>query len=202
MTNSISQMEIETATDNVSVPDTMEEYVNKAVRTLSDGFHSDKVSPQKFLLHLQECIVALQQLDKCKKALFYGKEPDFDYHIEDDFDEDDLYQMEIKLDVVHPDILHGIIGVATEAGEMLEALALALLDQQEFDEVNLTEEMGDVFWYMAVLANRTGRPFSESMRINIAKLEKRYPEKFTEELAINRDVEAERKLLENESQRN
>lgn len=180
----------------------MEDYVNKAVRTLSDGFHTDKVSLTTFILHLQECITALQQLDKIKKTLFYGKPAEFDYDIESNYEEYDLSTLSVKINTVHPDIIHGIIGVATEAGEMLEALALALLDREEFDEVNLTEEMGDVFWYMAVLANRTGRPFSESMRINIAKLELRYPDKFTESLAIDRDVVAERKLLEDESERN
>jgi hypothetical protein len=36
----------------------------------------------------------------------------------------------------------------------------------------------------------------EVMDINIKKLEARYPEKFTEDKAINRDLEAERKILE------
>jgi hypothetical protein len=41
-----------------------------------------------------------------------------------------------------------------------------------------------------------GWDLREILATNIAKLEARYPEKFTEEQAINRDLGAERQVLE------
>lgn len=42
-----------------------------------------------------------------------------------------------------------------------------------------------------------GVDFFRGLENNIAKLQARYPEKFTEEQALNRNLEAERKILEN-----
>ena len=64
------------------------------------------------------------------------------------------------------------------------------------DWTNVIEEAGDLLWYLAVLARATNTPLEEIGRINIAKLQKRYPDKFTTEHAIHRDLDGERKVLE------
>jgi NTP pyrophosphatase (non-canonical NTP hydrolase) len=50
--------------------------------------------------------------------------------------------------------------------------------------------------------NRLARPIGATLEqiatLNIAKLQKRYPDKFTTEAALNRDIDAERKVLEGE----
>jgi len=58
------------------------------------------------------------------------------------------------------------------------------------------EEVGDILWYCAIILKYTGHTFGDAMERNIAKLEKRYPDKFTEEDAVNRDLVSERKELE------
>lgn len=92
--------------------------------------------------------------------------------------------------------LHAVIGLATEAGEMLDALKKAIFYGKPLDRTNLIEEDGDVCWYRAVLADSQGYTFDESMEKNVAKLRARYGEKFTSEAAINRDLEKERSILE------
>jgi hypothetical protein len=157
--------------------------------------------------------------------------------------------------------LHATMGLCTEVGELYEAWGHANKDPKKIDRTNLAEEIGDIFWYLALaydaklftpplpaqyalstkpgailrdLVIRTNRALdcskkqvfygkhpetlsahldavyrstmalvkafgldaSTIMEVNLAKLRKRYPEKFTAENAINRDLEAEHKVLE------
>jgi hypothetical protein len=50
--------------------------------------------------------------------------------------------------------------------------------------------------YLDHYCNMEGISSKEAMEKNIAKLKVRYPDKFTEELALDRDLENERKVLE------
>ena len=51
-------------------------------------------------------------------------------------------------------------------------------------------------WYFANLCNMHGWDLRDIMQTNIDKLKSRYPNKFDSEKAINRDLEAERAILE------
>jgi NTP pyrophosphatase (non-canonical NTP hydrolase) len=93
-------------------------------------------------------------------------------------------------------ILHAVMGLATESGELLDAMKKHIFYGKELDFVNLLEEHGDLFWYAAILADAVGFTFEESMERNIAKLKARYPNKFTEESALIRDLNNERNILE------
>lgn len=92
--------------------------------------------------------------------------------------------------------LHGAIGCATEAGEFLDMLKKHLFYAKPFDSTNAKEELGDFLWYVAILCDSLGIDIQKVMAVNIAKLKARYPEKFTEDKALNRDLEKERKILE------
>lgn len=98
-------------------------------------------------------------------------------------------------------ILHGALGISTEAGEILDAVKKSIFYGKPFDLVNLQEEIGDCFWYLAILAKEAGMSFEDIMAQNINKLKTRYPDKFTEEKALNRDLIAERRELEREDHR-
>ena len=93
-------------------------------------------------------------------------------------------------------LLHAGMGLATESAEFLDALKKAIYYGKELDKVNLAEEIGDQMWYCAIALSELGVSFEEVMKKNIAKLEARYPEKFTEEKAENRDLKTERDILE------
>lgn len=93
-------------------------------------------------------------------------------------------------------ILHALIGLETEVGELQDAMKKHVFYGKPLDTVNLAEEMGDVFWYLAILSDALRAPFEEVMEKNIAKLKARYGDKFTEKAALNRDLTTERKILE------
>jgi NTP pyrophosphatase (non-canonical NTP hydrolase) len=95
-------------------------------------------------------------------------------------------------------LLHAAIGLSTEAGEVLDVLKKHIFYGRVIDEVNLIEEVGDALWYLSVMLDTLSSNFSEAMTLNIAKLhKKRFKNgKFTEEEANNRDLAAEREILE------
>jgi|SaaInlV_165m_DNA_1040744.scaffolds.fasta_scaffold15702_3 NTP pyrophosphatase (non-canonical NTP hydrolase) len=93
-------------------------------------------------------------------------------------------------------IIHGIDGCVTEAGELQDAMKRHMFYGKELDLVNLKEEIGDIMWYLAILVDELGTSFEELGDINIKKLSSRYPEKFTSENALNRDLDKERDILE------
>ena len=93
-------------------------------------------------------------------------------------------------------LLHAGIGMATEAGEFLDALKKHIFYGKELDRVNLKEEMGDLFWYLAIACDELDVEFEPLMERNIAKLKARYGEKFSESKAEKRDLATEREILE------
>lgn len=93
-------------------------------------------------------------------------------------------------------LLHSAIGISTEAGELLDSLKKHIYYGKEFDTVNFKEEIGDIFWYIAIACDELNVDIESIMKTNIEKLQARYPNKFTSENAINRNLETERKILE------
>lgn len=165
-------------------------YIEEAHVTASPNYHADKVEPGVLLLALQNFIDAAETLDVIKKSLFYGRDLG---HIHKAIRED---APEVVARAVDTNIIHGIIGIATEAGELVEALVKAMFNDADLDVVNMAEEVGDVFWYAALLAKKAGVTFDAIQRNNIEKLRKRFPDKFSEFDANNRDLDGEREILE------
>ena len=83
-------------------------------------------------------------------------------------------------------LLHGIIGIITESGEISDNVKKHLFYGKDLDKENLIEELGDILWYVATSCNAIGIPLDEVMFLNIEKLKLRYPEQFTEEDALDR----------------
>jgi len=98
--------------------------------------------------------------------------------------------------MVDKDILHAVLGLGTEAGEIQDTVKKSLFYGADLDQTNLMEEAGDLMWYLAILLNKLGLSFEEVMEKNIEKLKFRYPEKFTHENALNRDLRGERERLD------
>ena len=98
-------------------------------------------------------------------------------------------------------LLHAVLGLASEAGEIADQLKKHFFYGKPLDVVNLAEELGDLFWYQALMANElaTTHPeinFDSIEETNIAKLKKRYGDKFSEHRAVTRNLDIERKILE------
>lgn len=101
----------------------------------------------------------------------------------------------IRVDTLR--LLHAAMGLCTESGELLDNLKKHFFYGKPIDRTNLIEEAGDLLWYVAILADVLGmKTFNEIFQRNIAKLKTRYPEKFTEEKAENRNITEERATLE------
>lgn len=189
-------------------------FIPDALRTCSPGFHGDKVEIGQLISAMRDFASAADRLDRIKKALFYGR--DYVENISrpsvtkaSPLDNSGRFVSAIMGRSEVPahqnsfeQLVHGVIGVATESGEMVEALIDAYLLGKPVDFVNLREEGGDNLWYLAIyfdaLSNLTGSPcdFETEMRRVIAKLRERFPAKFTEHAANNRDLDAERAVLE------
>jgi len=93
-------------------------------------------------------------------------------------------------------LLHAAMGLCTEVGEFMDMLKKHILYGKPLDEVNLKEELGDELWYTALALDELKSTFDECMDVNIKKLRLRYPNKFTEKDALNRNLSEERKILE------
>lgn len=186
----------------------MFDYQVEAAVTESPQFRGELVKASELINCISACIYNLRRLDKYKKTLFYGKEGAITRDLPEGAD-----ATKIPAYFASPNssggsapnspideaqairLIHGIVGVATEACELLELLLAGIEGTKSFDFVNLDEECGDVFWYIACCLNTIGISFDGSQRRNIAKLRKRFPNKFTEFDAINRDTDAERTVL-------
>jgi NTP pyrophosphatase (non-canonical NTP hydrolase) len=93
-------------------------------------------------------------------------------------------------------LLHGMIGVCTEAGELQDMVKKHLVYGKSLDLTNVMEECFDVMWYVSLCLDAAGFSMEEAMERGIAKLRARYPNGFTEEAALNRDLVKERTELE------
>jgi NTP pyrophosphatase (non-canonical NTP hydrolase) len=91
---------------------------------------------------------------------------------------------------------HAQQGLITEVGEFTDALKRYMHYASNLDGTNMVEELGDILWYVALAANALGFDLGDIMEKNIAKLRARYPEKFKEFDATNRDLVKERQVLE------
>jgi NTP pyrophosphatase (non-canonical NTP hydrolase) len=96
------------------------------------------------------------------------------------------------------DLIHGALGACTESAELLDAVKKYLIYDKAVDVVNIKEELGDLAWYMAIICVWGGFDFEDIMEKNIAKLKARYPNRFTNQDALNRDLDKERQILEEE----
>jgi NTP pyrophosphatase (non-canonical NTP hydrolase) len=93
-------------------------------------------------------------------------------------------------------LIHYAFGLGTEAGELQDAVKKYVAYGKALDKTNIKEEIGDLLWYIARICTLHGWDLQEVMDLNINKLRSRYPEKFTEENAITRDLAKERQILE------
>lgn len=103
--------------------------------------------------------------------------------------------IELGIDVDGRAVVHGAIGLATEVGELQDAIKRAMFYGRPLDAGNVVEECGDVLWYLALVLQSAGYTLEEAMAKNIAKLRARYPEKFTADAALNRDLAREAQAM-------
>ena len=157
-------------------------YITKALRTKSDQFHTEIVDPVLAIDTLYRFEIIASYIDAMKKSLFYGKPLPEDRALEIA-----AYQnLEITRGVVDEDPLHALFGMITEIAE-ISAVVRKCMEARTADKVKLTDEIGDLMWYLALLISHYDLDFNRILDRNVAKLMARFPKKFTTEEALNRN---------------
>jgi NTP pyrophosphatase (non-canonical NTP hydrolase) len=77
-------------------------------------------------------------------------------------------------------IPHAILGLTEEAGEVAGVFKKSQYLGNKLDFDRLTEELGDVLWYLTFLADWLGVSLEDLAKLNIKKLAQRRPELYTE----------------------
>jgi NTP pyrophosphatase (non-canonical NTP hydrolase) len=172
-------------------------YADDVHRNLRSGtIYGDELAAQRVGNHFASAAIAAERLDEAKKALFYGKSMPARLGDEPDSPSAATVGDVLNSTKTDVDLFHGALGLVTESGEIAEVFRDLLLRRQRIDTVNLREEIGDCLWYLSVMAKALGTTLEKCAEVNTAKLRKRYPDNFTEDAAINRDIAAEREVLE------
>jgi NTP pyrophosphatase (non-canonical NTP hydrolase) len=91
---------------------------------------------------------------------------------------DEYQKLALKTAHNHPDSLMDktiwALGIAGEAGEVVEKWKKIVAYKEgkvsKDDKEELKKELGDVVWYIAVLAHSLGISFEDVMQHNVAKL--------------------------------
>jgi NTP pyrophosphatase (non-canonical NTP hydrolase) len=183
----------------------LKQYTQDAIRTES-RITEARVDPVLFRQVLCIFIAAGSMLDQLKKNMYYGKPVKtemWEQHVRAIRDHINHLSTGVYLPLTQQQpldidtrVLHAVIGIATESTELVEAIYHRVNSGLEIDRVNLLEELGDVNWYQAILVDALSGDWEKILDTNIAKLRARYPEKFTSEAAIDRDIDTERTILE------
>lgn len=115
----------------------------------------------------------------CKKLNFY------DIDFEEDFDTtryENYIQYAYRLNY--------------ESIELLDSFKKSLFYNKAFDEEKMKQRLLEIYKLWGAFVKILWGDIVKICERNIKKLQARYPEKFTSEKAINRDLDTERKILE------
>ena len=85
--------------------------------------------------------------------------------------------------------VNGVLRISEEAGEVTDMYKEMKFQGHNYVTGDFIREVGDVLWYAAVILYALGFTMEDAMKMNIEKLQERYPEGFSIERSINRNVE-------------
>lgn len=192
----------------------LQEFQGLALRTESQ-IQGIQLNRKNITLILEMVVALTEILDGIKKAAFYNKtkkvESDFSNHLSTIIRIAEalswavngkgpvgaVMDAEETIPNIDPRVFHGILGIITESGELAAALLKGFADgEHQLDAVNVQEEMSDIAWYEAILHDAMGLDWGQGLKNVIEKLRIRYPEKYSDYDADNRDLDAERRALE------
>lgn len=91
--------------------------------------------------------------------------------------------------------MHMASGIAGESGEIIDIVKKSFAYGKALDRDHLIEEIGDEMWYLNGILHVLGTTWDEVLAKNIAKLQARYPEGYTDYAATNRDKVAEKEAM-------
>lgn len=162
-------------------------YDEQAARTIPDPFgHPDTIPTDGFRDALYKVSEAGKLMDLFKKALVYGREVSAEHAGRPEVNAVEKFS---ELSAAVPiEVIHGIIGTITEACELADLLITTIYGADNFDELNLLEEFGDLDWYRFRVFRRMGWHPGQSRAANIAKLALRHGLQGTSGTSFNPDA--------------
>ena len=148
---------------------------------------------------ISNAIRMINVVDVLKKSIFYGKPLNEQKLQKAMGDHSHIYdKSKYNPNAVDMRTFHAIIGLVTEAGELLEALYDPLFKGAEVDVTNIKEESGDLMYYQAILHDANDTSLEIEGKREIAKLVNRYKDGFSTKASDDRNLDAEREILETE----
>jgi len=91
---------------------------------------------------------------------------------------DEYQQLAARTSGESSDIVNGALGLAGEAGEVVELIKKHRYHGRDLDLDALKKELGDLLWYMAETASQAGLSLDDIAAHNVAKLKERHPDGF------------------------
>lgn len=191
----------------------LKEFQGLALRTESH-IEGIKLNRSNLITLLKVVVAVTEILDGIKKAAFYNKTTKLQDNLAVHLGEvirlmtslqtknvengpvGTIMDTNETLSDIDPRVFHGILGIITESGELAQALLNAVDGSKPIDAVNVQEEMSDIAWYKAILHDTLGLDWGQGLTNVIEKLRIRYPDKYSDYAADNRNLEAERAALE------
>lgn len=83
-------------------------------------------------------------------------------------------------------LTEGFMGLCGESGECVDILKKYLYQGHALDVEDAAIELGDVAWYLALSADALGYDLETIFRMNLDKINKRYPNGFNDEASRSR----------------
>lgn len=166
----------------------MVENLVKDPAAIKETLTEDKVF--RLVQVFRRCMIEGALLDATKKETIYGKEnavpgmiPPYISEVPGTFPD--------ALDEQQVDLIHMIMGVVGEASELMEAVYRNAFLGEELDTENITEELGDLEFYLRKIRTICGIDRIDTINYNINKLLKgekaRYREgQYSDKAAIDR----------------
>ena len=93
---------------------------------------------------------------------------------------------DIQLKNFEKHIMHAALGIAGEGGEVVDLIKKTVINGKDLDLTELTKELGDLEWYLALLRSVTGIDREVVLQMNIEKLRERYKDGYSDEASAKR----------------
>lgn len=187
---------------------TFEEFLQDAKRTESIPV-VQKMSNTGVAGFLYLAQVACKMVGMAKASIYYNRPFDVDkmakltdefsmmnYNLQEMYSNNLLFVEKEENPAFDIRLLHSVMGMVDEAGELAEKLRDTFVEGTPLDKAKFAVEMGDSDWFKAIGHDALGIDEVTVRKAVIAKLKQRFPEKFTEENANNRDTDKEDTVAE------
>ena len=84
-------------------------------------------------------------------------------------------------------LINAALGLSGESGEFADLIKKVVYHEHPLDKNKAILEIGDILWYAVLAARGLGVTLDQIAKMNIEKLQKRYPNGFNSQDSINRN---------------